>query len=79
MPRTTVNIDASILEEIKAIQKKNRIPLGRIVTQLLAEALAGRKKGRKRPKLTWVTRPMRALVDLEDKDEVYAVLDGEDA
>ena len=78
MPRTTVDIDSPILKEIKAIQKGERRSLGRIVSELLAEALAVRRKGRKQPKLKWVSRPMHARVDLDDKEALQSILDRDD-
>lgn len=79
MPRTTVDIDTPILREIKALQKKQRRSLGQIISQLLAEALSRRKKALETPKFKWVSRPMRALVDLSDKEALYAVLDRDKA
>lgn len=79
MPRTTVDIDTPILREIKALQKKQRRSLGQIISQLLAEALSRRKKPPETLKLRWVSRPMRALVDLSDKEALYAVLDRDKA
>jgi hypothetical protein len=79
MPRTTVDIDAPILREIKALQKKQRRSLGQIISQLLAEALSGRKRGQETSQLKWVSRPMRALVDLSDKEALHAILDRDGA
>lgn len=78
MPRTTLDIDAPLLKEIKKLQAKEGRSLGRIVSQLLAEALARRKTAPVPSKLRWVSRPMQALVDLSDKEAVYGVLDGRD-
>jgi hypothetical protein len=75
MPRTTVDIEAPILKEIKALQKKERRSLGQIVSQLLAEALARHRAPRKAQPLKWTSKPMRALVDLADKEALYAALD----
>ena len=77
MARTTIDIDDPILNEIKAIQKKEGRSMGKIVSQLLAEALNNQKSSAKQPKFTWISRPMRSLVDLSDKDEVYRILDRE--
>jgi hypothetical protein len=77
MARTTIDIDDPILNEIKAIQKREGRSMGKIVSQLLAEALNKQKTSAKQPKLKWVSRPMRSLVDLSDKDEVYRILDRE--
>ena len=75
MARTTIDIDDPILKEIKVIQKREGRSMGKIVSQLLAEALIKQKASVKIPKFKWNSRPMRSLVDLTDKDEVYRILD----
>ena len=75
MPRTTVDIDAPVLKEIKSLQKKEHRALGQIVSQLLSEALARRRTPRKMPAFKWTSRSMRAFVDLTDKEAIYAILD----
>jgi hypothetical protein len=77
MARTTIDIDDPILNEIRAIHKKEGRSMGKIVSQLLAEALKKEKKPAKQRKFQWISRPMRSLVDLSDKDEVYRILDRE--
>jgi len=49
--------------------------MGKIVSQLLAEALVKQKSSSKTPGFNWISRPMRSLLDLSDKDEVYRILD----
>ena len=49
--------------------------MGKIVSQLLAEALIQQQTSAKSPRFKWISRPMRSLVDLADKDEVYRILD----
>lgn len=51
--------------------------MGAIVSELLAEALAGRRSMRSKPLMRWTSRPMNALVDLADKDSVYTLLDAD--
>jgi hypothetical protein len=75
MPRTTVDIDMPVLKEIKSLQKKEHRTLGQIVSQLLSESLARRRATRKTPSFKWTSRSMRAVVDLTDKDALYAILD----
>jgi hypothetical protein len=75
MPRTTLDIDGSILREIRALHQKEGRTMGKIVSELLAEALAQRKRPGEEVSLTWVSRPMRAMVDLADKEALYAVMD----
>jgi len=77
MPRTTLDIAAPVLKEIKIIQRKEGRPLGEIVSQLLAEALSRRSVARKPQEFRWISKSMRALVDLGDKDALYAALDRE--
>jgi hypothetical protein len=64
-----------ILREIRSLQQKEGRSLGRIISELLAEALARRQTRMPDPQLKWVSRPMRARVDLSDKEAVYALLD----
>ncbi|SIO55772.1 hypothetical protein SAMN05443247_08120 [Bradyrhizobium erythrophlei] len=73
--RTTIDIDDPILREVKAIHEKEGRSIGAIVSELLAEALAGRRPSRAKPPFRWTSKPMKALVDLADKEAVYAVLD----
>lgn len=74
MPRTTLDIDAAVLEALKRRQRQERKPLGRLVSELLTEALATGPTKPVRP-LAWRLRPMEARIDLEDKEAVRAVLD----
>jgi hypothetical protein len=73
--RTTVDIDDPILREVKALQEKDGRSMGAVVSELLADALARRRAARTRPAFRWMSRPMRALVDLTDKDAVYTALE----
>lgn len=75
--RTTVDIDDPILREVKAIHQKEGRSIGAVVSELLADALARRRASRVRPAFRWTSRPMKALVDLSDKDALYAVLDAD--
>lgn len=76
MPRTTIDIDAPILRDLKRLQKRERKSLGRLVSDLLAQALGPRAT---LPSLdhqfSWISRPMGARVDLADKDAVRAALE----
>jgi hypothetical protein len=74
--RTTLDIDDPILKEVKAIHERERRSMGSVVSELLAEALA-RRPSRVRPSFRWTSRPMKSLVDLTDKEAVYAALDAD--
>ncbi len=75
--RTTLDIDDPILREVKAIHEREGRSIGAVVSELLAEALARRRPSRSRPSFRWTSRPMKCLVDLADKETVYAVLDAD--
>jgi hypothetical protein len=76
--RTTVDIEAPVLKEVRELQKREGGTLGGLVSRLLAEALARRPKKPVTRTLEWTAKPMGALVDLADKDVVYAILDRPD-
>jgi hypothetical protein len=75
--RTTVDIDDPILREVKVILEQEGRSMGAVVSELLADALARRRGPRERPAFQWSSRPMKALVDLSDKDAVHTALDAD--
>ena len=76
--RTTLDIDDPILREVKAIHEKEGRSMGAVVSELLADALGQRRgSGTRPPRFHWTSRPMKARVDLADKDAVYAALDAD--
>ena len=79
MPRTTVDIDEPILRDIKRLQRREGKAFGRIVSDLLAEALGQRRKARpERVAFHWIAQPLGLKVDLRDKDAVWQALDQAD-
>jgi hypothetical protein len=75
--RTTLDIDDPILREVKALHEREGRSMGSVVSELLAEALARRQASRARPAFHWTSREMKALLDLSDKEAVYAALDAD--
>lgn len=73
--RTTIDIDDPILRKLKAIQARDGRSLGRLVSDLLAQALASYVKEVAPQRFAWATTPGSLRVDLADKDAVYAALD----
>jgi hypothetical protein len=75
--RTTIDIDDPVLKDLKRLQRREGKSLGRLVSDLLARALAEerRRAPAEPPPLTWTARPMRARIDLTDKDAVRDALD----
>lgn len=72
--RTTIDIDDPILKDLKRLQRREGKSLGRLVSDLLAQALVTSQRGSPpaAPAFNWIARPMRARVDLADK---HALLD----
>ncbi len=78
--RTTLDIDAPIMREVRALHEQEGRSIGAVVSELLAEALARRRASPAPPSpFGWTAREMKALIDLSDKDAVYAALDAERA
>ncbi len=75
MPRTTLDIDASVLRELKDRQRSEKKSLGQLVSELLAQALAEPGADGPRP-LRWTAKPLGLKIDLEDREAVWKVLDG---
>jgi len=76
MTRTTIDIDAPVLKDLKRRQKFERKSLGRLVSEMLAESLAhyeGQKPAP--PAIRWLSKPMCARVNLADKEAVYAAME----
>lgn len=78
--RTTIDIDAVVLRDLKRLQQEEDRTLGALVSELLAQALQSRGAAtKKRRKTRFKTFSLgRALVDLDDKVAVQAALDAED-
>ena len=75
--RTTLDIDDPILKDLKRLQHRKGTSLGRLVSDLLARALAAERRGSPEPQppFEWIAKPMRARVDLADKHAVLDALD----
>jgi hypothetical protein len=74
MARTTVDIDAEVLRELKRRQKREGKTLGRLVSELLVTALREPEPDAA-PEFHWTSMDMGALVDLEDKEAVRRAMD----
>lgn len=73
MPRTTLDIDAAVLSELRRLGTVEGKTMGQLASELLATALA-RESVAPEP-LDWLSQDMRARVDLEDDEAVAAVFD----
>ena len=74
--RTTIDLDEPLLRQLKRLQKREGKSLGRLVSELVAQALSARKaKTSSHAPFQWTSRAMGARVDLADKYAVHALLD----
>ena len=74
--RTTVDIADPILRELKRRQAREGKTLGELISELLAQALrADRVPEPTASGFDWTSKPMRALVELEDKETIHRILD----
>ncbi len=76
--RTTVDIDEPVLKDLKKIQQKDGRSLGRLISDLLAQAL-GERKSAKAPIRApqWISKTMGARIDLADREALYAAMEQE--
>lgn len=74
MPRTTIDIDASVLRDLKRRQQREGKSLGQLVSELLAAVLADEPRTPAEP-FSWTARSMRARVELEDKEALRRALE----
>jgi len=76
MPRTTLDIDAAVLRELRRRQQRDNKTLGALASELLARALADEPADERLPPLEWTSRPLGLKVDLEDKEALWKILEG---
>lgn len=74
--RTTVDIDDPVLKDLKKLQKKEGKSLGRLISDLLAQAI-GERKSTKTPasRPQWISKAMGARVDLADSEALYSAME----
>lgn len=75
MSRTTINIDPTVLRHVRRLARSQGKTLAQVVSELLAIALASQDRGAPVGELSWKAKPMRARIDLGDKEAVYEALE----
>ena len=74
--RTTIDIDAPVLKELKRPQEREGKSLGRLVSEILAAALKRRVAKPEAPaEFRWTSHPMVARVDLADREAILSVME----
>jgi hypothetical protein len=74
--RTTVDIDPSVLSQLKARARDERKTLGAVISEIAAKALAQPQAQHTVEPFDWHAKDMGTFVDLEDKDAVERALAG---
>jgi hypothetical protein len=75
MPRTTLNLDASVLREMKRRARDQGKSVGDVISEIIGPALAQSKRTGAHPELRWRTARMGpAKIDLEDKEAIRQAL-----
>jgi hypothetical protein len=78
MPRTTLDLDGSVLSELRRRGQEEGKSMGQVASELLARGLA-EGADRDVPALQWISDDLgEPLVDLEDKEAVQEALDADD-
>ena len=75
--RTTIDLDPTIVKELKRRSKGAGKSMGQLASELLAASLREQDKRPRIPGgLAWIAKDLgRPFVDLEDKEAMRAVLD----
>jgi plasmid stability protein len=75
MPRTTLNLDPSVMRELRRRSEREHTSIGELASQLLARGLRGEGEPRPQP-FAWVSRDLgKPVVDLEDTDALASLLE----
>ena len=75
MARTTLDLDPSVLQELRRRSRREGKSMGQVASEVLAGALAERGP-RPAPPFEWISADLgQPRVDLEDKEALRAILD----
>ena len=76
MPRTTLDLDSSVLAELRRRAASEGKSMGRLASELLAQQLANGNSASKPDVLPWTSRDLGIpRVDLEDEEALASLLD----
>lgn len=75
MTRTTLDLDSSVLEQLRYRARTEHKSMGQLASERLAVALSEGVLAEPAP-LNWLSRPMgKPKVDLQDKDALWKILE----
>ncbi len=75
--RTTLDLDETVLAELRDRRRQEGRSLGQVASELLARALADTAAPHATAPLEWSSQPMGARVDLGDREALNAALDAD--
>ena len=71
--RTTVDLDATVLQELKQRAAREGKSLGRLISEIAAAALSNQTRTEQEP-FVWHAQAMGARIDLADKEALWSAL-----
>jgi hypothetical protein len=75
MPRTTLDLDSTVLEQLRRRAANEHKSMGQVASERLAVSLK-ESVPKELPRLRWPTRRMgKSTVELENKDALWKLLD----
>jgi plasmid stability protein len=78
MPRTTFDLDATVLADLRRRAAAENKSMGQVASELLADGLGAEAPTEPRP-LSWARKEMGPFkIDLEDKEAVWNLVDREE-
>jgi plasmid stability protein len=77
MPRTTFDLDGTVLADLRRRAAAEGKSMGRVASELLAIGLHD-EVAVEQPPLKWARKDLGLKVDLEDKDAVWRILDADE-
>jgi plasmid stability protein len=78
MPRTTFDLDATVLADLRSRAAAEGKSMGQVASELLAGGLGAETPTEPRP-LNWARKDMGPFkIDLEDKEAVWNLIDREE-
>ena len=76
VPRTTLDIDGSVLRDLRDRAHSEGKSMGQLASELLARSVAPDEEGGASAPISWISRDLGTpRVDLEDKEALRAALD----
>ena len=74
--RTTIDLDPTVLRELKRRARQEGKSLGRVASEVLGAALERDVPETPPAPLAWLSRPMGARVDIDDPEALRRALEG---